>query len=153
MFGKREDPTAHWPTTGAAPELDLERHTVGPLALGDRFEEAEKLGRPKRVRGSVDAGRFTLEYASFELEFDRSGLVCVKFDIDEGAIAPCTRDIRLSHATRPVDAQVWFGEPTSDSTVPGGRRFIDFEQGGATLALEFTDDALTCVQLYAEGYA
>ena len=153
MFGKRDDPTAGWPANGAAPTLDLGSQSVGPLALGDRFEGAEAFGRPRRVAGSVDSGKFIFEYPTFELEFMRGVLVCVKFDIDEGVSAPHAGDIRLSHATRPIDAQVWFGEPASDSTGGGGLRWIDFERDGATLALEFTDDALTCVQLYAEGYA
>jgi hypothetical protein len=153
VFGKRDDPTASWPANGAAPTLDLDRQSVGPLVLGDRFEGAEALGRPKRVRGSLDDGNFTLEYPAFDLEFHRGVLVCVKFDIDEGTSASCAGDIRLSLATKPIDAQVWFGEPASDSTGGAGLRWIDFERGGATLALEFTGERLTCVQLYGEGYA
>ena len=35
----------------------------------------------------------------------------------------------------------------------GDLRWIDYERGGATLALELTGGRLTCVQLYGEGYA
>ena len=80
-------------------------------------------------------------------------LVAVKFDIDEGSSVDVTGDIRLSRAVKPLDAQTWFGDPASDSTDGGKLRWIDFEHEGATLALEFTAEHLTCVQLYAEGYA
>ena len=152
MFGKRGDPTAGWPSTGAAPVLDLGNRSVGPLALGDRFEGAEALGRPTRVQGSVSDGSFTFEYPTFELQFMRGMLACVKFDIDEDTSAQ-VGDVRLSRAVKPLDVQVWFGDPASDSTGPGGLRWIDFERGGATLALEFTGQALTCVQLYSGEYA
>jgi hypothetical protein len=45
------------------------------------------------------------------------------------------------------------GEPTSDSTGGGGLRWMDYERAGATLALEFDSGGLSCVQLYADGYA
>ena len=93
-----------------------------------------------------------LEYASFELEFEDGRFVCVKFDID-GAASVNVGDIRLSRATKPLDAQVWFGEPSSDSCGGSDLRWIDFVRDGATLALEFDAKGLTCVQLYAEGYA
>ena len=50
------------------------------------------------------------------------------------------------------NAQFRLGERTSDSA-GDGLRWLDYERDGATLALEFDDDGLTCVQLYAEGYA
>ena len=132
--------------------LDLERQAVGPLRLGDTFDDAKVFGRPKRFHGSKRAGDQTLEYASFGLEFKDGRLVCVKFDVDEGD-AVNVGDIRLSRATKPLDALVWFGDPTSDSTGGGDLRWIDFEREGATLALEFDGTGLSCVQLYAEGYA
>ena len=146
------DPTASWPASGAAPALSLERKAIGPLCLGDSFEKAKPLGRPKRVHGTVSEGNFTLDYPAFELQFQDAVLICVKFDID-GAASVNVGDIRMSRATKPLDAQVWFGEPTSDSTGGGGLRWIDFERDGATLALEFDGKGLDCVQLYAEGYA
>jgi len=153
MFGKKEDPTSNWPAAGQPPTLDLERQAVGPLRLGDAFDKAQVFGRPKRFGGSVKGGNQLLEYATFELEFHDDRLVCAKFDIDGAAGVNFVGDIRLSRSTKPLDAQVWFGEPASDST--GGRdlRWIDFERDGATLALEFDSKGLTCVQLYAEGYA
>jgi hypothetical protein len=146
------DPTATWPATGAAPTLSLERKAIGPLCLGDSFEKAKPLGRPARVRGSVSDANFVLEYPAFELQFQDGGLICVKFDID-GPASVTVGDIRMSRATRPLDAQVWFGDPTSDSTGGAGMRWIDFERDGATLALEFDAKGLDCVQLYAEGFA
>ena len=152
MFGKGKDPTSDWPATGQPPTLDLERQAVGPLRLGDAFDGAKGLGRPKRLHGSANEGNLVLEYASFELEFQESRLVCVKFDID-GPADVNVGDIRLSRLTKPLDAQAWFGEPSSDSTGGGGLRWIDFLRDGATLALEFDAKGLSCVQLYAEGYA
>jgi hypothetical protein len=146
------DPTSTWPAAGQAPALSLERKAIGPLCLGESFEGAKPLGRPKRLHGSASEGNMVLEYAAFELEFQGGRLVCVKFDID-GAASVNVGDIRLSRATKPLDAQVWFGEPTSDSTGGAGMRWIDFERDGATLALEFDAKGLDCVQLYAEGYA
>lgn len=146
------DPTASWPASGAAPALSLERKAIGPLCLGDSFEKAKPLGRPKRVNGSVSDGNFTFDYPAFELQFQDAVLICVKFDIDATASVN-VGDIRMSRATKPLDAQVWFGEPTSDSTGGGGMRWIDFERDGATLALEFDAGGLSCVQLYGEGYA
>ena len=152
MFGKDKDPTSSWPAAGEAPALDLDRNAVGPLRLGDSFDGAKALGRPARFRSSVAGGNLLLEYATFELEFHEGRLVCVKFDID-GAASVNVGDFRLSRATKPMDAQVWFGEPSSDSTGGGGLRWIDFARGGATLALEFDAKGLDCVQLYADGYA
>ena len=152
MFGKDKDPTSGWPAAGQAPTLDLERQAVGPLRLGDSFDGAKTLGRPKRLRGSGNGGKQVLEYASFELEFQAGRLVCAKFDID-GAASVNVGDIRLSRSTKPLDAQVWFGEPSSDSAGGGNLRWIDFVRDGATIALEFDAKGLTCVQLYAEGYA
>lgn len=151
MFGKSKDPTTRWPATGEAPTLDLERLTVGPLRLGDSFEGAKAFGRPQRLRG--DGGNQTLEYAGFDLEFKDGRLICAKFDIDERASVNVVGDIRLSRSTKPIDAHVWFGEPSSDSTGGGDLRWVDFEREGATLALEFDAKGLSCVQLYAEGYA
>ena len=147
MFGKTKDPTSDWPPAGRAPALDPQRHAIGPLRLGDPFEQARALGRPKRFRDG------TLEYETFGLEFRDGRLVAVKFDIDEGSSVDVAGDIRLSRAVKPLDAHTWFGEPASDSTGGGNLRWIDFDRGGATLALEFTGERLSCVQLYAEGYA
>lgn len=133
------------------PILDLERQSVGSVRLGDAVEAAGCLGPPQRIRGSAGRNQ-TLEYAAFELEFQDNRLVCVKFDLDEGSSVH-VGDIRLSRAVKPLDVQVWFGEPSSDSTGGGGLRWIDFERNGATLALEFDREGLSCVQLYAEGYA
>ena len=132
------------------PALDLALLTVGPLRLGDPPERARLLGAPKRSSGSK--GNEVHEYEGFELEFSGGGLVCVSFDLDEKASVP-VGDWRLSRATKPVDVQVWLGEPSSDSTGGQGLRWIDYDRGGATLALEFDAKGLTCVQLYREGYA
>jgi hypothetical protein len=150
--GGRADPTADWPTAGQAPQLDLERLAVGPLRLGDPLSGARPFGRPQRLRGRANGGNQVLEYGRFELEFEDGRFVCVKFDIDDTASVN-VGDIRLSRATRPLDAQVWFGEPASDSGGGCDLRWIDFLREGATLALEFDARGLTCVQLYAEGYA
>ena len=152
MFGKAKDPTSDWPPAGEVPALDLERQSVGPLRLGDPFDAAKDLGRPVRRSGRPNAGNQVLEYDGFEIEFQDGRLVCAKFDLD-GDAGVLVGDIRLSRSTKPIDAQVWFGEPSSDSTGGGGLRWIDFVRGGATLALEFDARGLTCVQLYAEGYA
>ena len=146
------DPTSDWPAAGQIPTLDLGRQAVGPLRLGDCLDGAKTFGRPKRLRGPANGGNQLLEYASFELEFQDGRLVCAKFDID-GPASVNVGDIRLSRLTKPLDAQVWFGEPSSDSRGGAGWRWIDFVCGGATLALEFDAKGLTCVQLYAEGYA
>jgi len=145
-----KDPTADWPPAGAAPALDLERLAVGPLRLGDPFEKARALGRPTSLSGGD--GNELLEYDGFEIEFQGGRLACVKFDID-GPRSATVGDFRLSRATKPLDAHVWFGDPTSDSTGGAGLRWIDFERGEATLALEFDAKGLSCVQLYAAGYA
>ena len=120
MFGKDKDPTKDWPEPGQAPALDLERKAIGPLRLGDSFDGAKSLGRPKRLHGSASVN---------------------------------VGDFRLSPATKPLDAKVWFGDASSDSTGGGGLRWLDFVRDGATLALEFDAKGLICVQLYAEGYA
>ena len=114
--------------------LDLDSASVGPLHLGDSIDKARSLGLPEDV-----------------LEFQDGKLVCAKYDIDPG-VAVEVGDFRLTSATTPLDAQVWFGDPSSDGS-RGALRWIDYERGGATLALEFTNGKLTCVQLYAEGYA
>jgi hypothetical protein len=152
LFGRDKDPTSNWPAAGLIPTLDLERRAVGPLRLGDSFDCAKVLGRPKRLRGRTNEGNQVLEYATFELEFQDGRLVCAKFDIEDRASVN-VGDIRLSRSTKPIDAHVWFGEPLSDSTGGGDLRWIDFVRDGATLALEFDAKGLTCVQLYAEGYA
>jgi len=153
VFGKRDDPTANWPQSGAAPTLDLAGRSVGPLRLGDPIDRAKALGRPARVRGVIAGGDVTLEYPSFQLEFSGGRLICVKFDVDDDSSPVQVGLIRLSRATRPPGVRVSFGEPSSDSAGAGGLRWIDYERDGATLALEFTGEALSCVQLYAEGYA
>ena len=135
-----------------APALDLERQAIGALRLGDALDGAKAFGRPERLRGPANGGNQVLEYADFELEFQDGRLVCAKFDVD-GLATVNVGDFRLSRSTKPIDAQVWFGEPSSDSTGGGDLRWIDFARGGATLALEFDAKGLTCVQLYAEGYA
>ena len=133
------------------PELDLQRRSFGPLKLNGSLDEAGAFGPPKRKHGS--GGNQVLEYAGgYQLEFKEGRLVCVKFDVDDGVSVDVAGNIRLSRATKPLDVQVWFGEPASDSS-SGGRRWIDFEREGATLALEFDGKGLNCVQLYAEGYA
>ena len=133
------------------PPLDLQRQSFGPIRLNAPLDEASVFGPPKRKHAS--AGNEVLEYAAgYQLEFQDGRLVCVRFDIDEGVSAIVAGDIRLSRATKPLDVQVWFGKPASDSSA-GGLRWIDFERDGATLALEFGVMGLTCVQLYAEGYA
>ena len=119
-----------------APTLDLDRQAIGSLRLGDPVEKAKGL-----------------DYEGFELEFKDGRLLAVKCDIDDGSVVNMPGDIRLTRATKPLDVQVWFGDPASDSTDGGKLRWIDFERNGATLALEFTGGQLSCVQLYAEGYA
>lgn len=154
MFGRRrDDPTADWPAAGPVPVLDFDRQAIGPLRLGDPFADAQALGRPTKLHGSLEKGAFTLEYPAFELEFMRGHLACVKFELEGAASVPMAGDIRLVCATSPLDAQVWFGDPASDSTDGKRLRWIDFERGGATLALEFEGDELRCVQLYSEAYA
>lgn len=152
MFGKGRDPTSDWAPPGQPPSLDLDRQAVGPLRLGDAFEAAKVFGRPGRWRGPSGGGGQLLEYASYELDFRDGRLACAKFDIARGA-SVTVGDIPLSRATKPLDALVWFGEPSSDSTGGGDLRWIDYVREGATLALEFDGKGLACVQLYAEGYA
>ena len=132
------------------PSIDLARQSVGPLRLGDPPDAAASLGKPARVHGC--AGNEVLEFDEFELEFSEGRLVCAKFDIDEGS-GVSVGDYRLTRATKPLDVQVWFGDPASDSKGGGSLRWIDFERDGATLALEFDAKGLSCVQLYAAGYA
>lgn len=146
------DPDLDGPGAGRTPALDLERKAIGPLRLGDPMDGAKVLGRPKRLHGPAKGGSQVFEYAGFALEFQDGRLVCAKYDLD-GPASVNVGDIRLSRSTKPLDAQVWFGEPSSDSTDGGNLRWIDFELGGATLALEFDRNGLSCVQLYAEGYA
>ena len=132
------------------PALDLERHSIGSFRLGDSLEAAGALGKPRRASGA--GGNRILQYDEFELEFQDDRLVCVKFDVDEGGRVPIG-DYHLSRATRPLDVQIWFGEPSSDSTGAGDLRWIDYKRDAATFALEFDSKGLVCVQLYAEGYA
>ncbi len=152
MFGKGKDPTADWPAAARPPAVDFEGRAFGPIRLGDPFTAARPLGRPQRVTGSP-GGNQVLEYAEFELEFAAGRLVCVKFDID----APDTVIVGsslLSRATTPADARFRFGDPASDSDdAAAHRRWMDWVSDGATLGLEFDADGLTCIQLYAEGYA
>lgn len=149
LFGKAKDPTADWPPAGAPPTLHLDPPAVGALPLGGALDGARSFGRPERC-GGLAAGRM-LEYERFDLEFSDDRLVCVQFDLDEGDSVQ-VGDYRLADSTKPLDVQVWFGDPSSDSS-QGNLRWIDYERNGATLALEFTGPKLTCVQLYAEGYA
>ena len=149
LFGK-DDPTAGWPAATGKPALDPEHHAVGPLRLGDPLEKARALGRPERVTGQLAQGTF-LEYADFDLEFSKGQLVCATFNVDPGksvAVAGFT----LTPTTTPLDVQAWLGEPSSDGR-EGKFRWIDFERGEATLALEYTEGKLTCVQLYGKDYA
>ena len=132
------------------PTLDFDAQAVGPIRLGDSPEAARALGPPKKIRGKK--GNETHEYEGFDLEFKGGRLVCVKFDIGPATRVPIG-DWHLARATKPMDVHVWFGEPASDSTGGGDLRWIEYERGGATLALEFDATGLGCVQLYAEGYA
>ena len=131
--------------------LDLETLGVGPMRLGDPPEAAQALGAPRTSRGK--GGDRVLDYGDFELDFRDGKLACAKADMVDGKSAVNVGDVRLSRAVKPIDVQVWFGDATSDSNGPGGLRWIDFEREGATLALEFDAEGLSCVQLYAEGYA
>ena len=149
MFFSREDPTADWPPAQAVPPLDLEHCALGTLGLGDPFEKARSLGKPVKVSGK--APKRTLSYQTFQLEFDDTGLVCVSFNVDEPSRV-AVGQFELTRATQPIDAQVWFGDPASD-TAADGLRWLDFQRGTATFALEFDEEGLDCVQLYAEGYA
>jgi hypothetical protein len=149
LFGK--DLTADWPSAGKAPTLDLERARVGPLRLGDPVESAKVLGKPDRFGGAQGAGA-VLEYAGYDLEFSDGRLVCAKFDVD-GPRKVAVGDVELSRSTQPLDVHAWFGEPSSDSTDGKNLRWIDYEREAATLALEFSGGRLSCVQLYAPGYA
>lgn len=131
--------------------LDFDRKTVGPLQLGDPAEAAGALGEPKRSSGK--GGNRRLDYGAFELDFIDGKLACAKVDMVDAQSAVNVGDVRLTRAVKPLDVQVWFGEPASDSAGPDGLRWIDFERDGATLALEFDAQGLSCVQLYADGYA
>ena len=137
----------------SAPVLDLEALSFGPIRLGDPVAGAVAIGKPKRALGDAKKGNQTLEYDAFQLEFSEGRLVCVKFDMDDRTVVNMAGDIHLKRATSPLDVQVWFGDPTSDSKGGGSLRWIDFERDGGTLALEFDAKGLNCVQLYAEGYA
>ena len=150
LFGKANDPTVDWPPAGAPPVLHLDPPGAGAVPLGGTLDEARSFGRPARVGGTA-AGR-TLQYESFFLEFTDDRLVCAQFDLEEAGDSVTVEDYRLTPATKPFDVQVWFGDPSSDSS-DGNLRWIDYERAGGTLALEFTGNRLTCVQLYAEGYA
>ena len=149
MFFSREDPTAGWPAAVAVPPLDLDRLAIGTLRLGHPFENARALGKPKKVLGKLP--KVTLRYDTFELQFDDSGLICVSFEVD-GPARVAIGQYELTRKTQPMDAHIWFGEPASDSE-GDGLRWLDFERGTATLALEFDEEGLDCVQLYAEGFA
>ena len=149
MFFKREDPTADWPAAQEAPALDLERCALGEVRLGDPFEKARSLGKPRKVSGK--APKLAFEYETFQLEFGETGLACVSFNVDAPSRVAVGR-YELTRLTQPIDAQVWFGNPMSDSEADG-LRWLDFRCGSATLALEFDEEGLDCVQLYAEGYA
>ena len=131
--------------------LDFENGRVGPLQLGDAIEAAGALGTPKKSSGKGDNRH--LDYGTFELHFIDGKLAAAKVDMVDARSAVDVGDKHLTRAVKPLDAQVWFGEPTSDSGGPNGLRWIDFEREGWTLALEFDAKGLNCVQLYAEGYA
>ena len=148
VFGKR-DPTAGWPAPRGQPVIDRKGRKVGPITLGDPFGEARAVGKPERVTRQLSHQVF--EYAGYDLEFGKEGLVCAKFDI-EGAARVEVDGFGLTAATSPLDAIAWFGEPTSDSA-EHGLRWLDYERDGATLALEFDGGKLRCVQYYGEGYA
>jgi hypothetical protein len=147
-----QDPTATWPAAGPPPALGLEGGQVGPLKLGDPLEAAKPLGRPGRITKML-ANTLLLEYDAYDLEFKDARLVCTKFDLDDRGDRVTVAGFALSGATTPLDIKSWFGDPTSDSTGAGNLRWIDYERDGCTLALEFEDGKLRCVQLYAEGYA
>ena len=112
-------------------DIDLDRLTVGALRLGD----------PPPGARSPDG-----------YEFEGGRLVCWSLDMDESAGVRVAGRM-FTRATTPQDVRAWLGEPSSDSTGGGGLRWMDYERAGATLALEFDSGGLSCVQLYAEGYA
>ena len=150
MFGRKRDPTSDWPAACATPRLDPERHALGELRLGDAFDAARALVRPEHLRSSTER-RHILEYAAFELEFHDGRLVCIKFDVADEPVA--VGDVLLGRSMTPDHVRFRLGEATEDSDGPDGLHWLDYDHGGATLALEFDADGLTCVQLYAEGYA
>ena len=153
MFWKKDkDPTSGWPEVvrGYQPALDLALKSVGPLRLGDPLDDAQKIGRPKELRRSPGKNQI-LEYGAFQLEFGDGRLICAAFDVDEGTQISADGAI-LSRTTTPTDAQFRLGTPTANST-GDGLQWLDYERDGATLALEFDENGLTCVQLYGEGYA
>ena len=153
MFWKKDnDPTADWPDVAAGyrPPLDLSQQSVGPLRLGDPLDDAKKVGRPKELRRSPGKNQI-LEYGAFQLEFGDGRLICAAFDVDEGTQVSADGAL-LSRSTTPEGALFRLGAPSSDSAADG-LRWLDYERDGATLALEFDEQGLTCVQLYAEGYA
>src|SRR6185436_13241199 len=135
--------------TDNAAILDLERQSLGPIRLGDDVAAAKSLGSPQRTLGKPDEGDCTLEFPGFDLEFIDGRLACVKFVLGRNSVVECAGGIQLKRATRPLDVQVWFGDPASDSNDGNTLRWIDFERDGATLALEFDVGGLSCVQLYA----
>ena len=149
LFGKKNDPTADWPHVDAVPAIDLDALAFGPVKLGDPLEKARPLGRPRHVMGKP--GREKLSYPTFQLEFIDGKLACVSFDLDEVDEVE-VGDVHLKRATSPLDAQVWFGDPESDSE-GDGLRWLDFRRGEATLALEFDERGLGCLQLYTPDYA
>ena len=149
LFAKH--PSAGWPRgSGPAPSLDLDRATVGPMRLGDPLEAARPFGRPVNV--SAGAAGETLEYDGFQLEMQDGKLICAAFDLDHRERV-VVGTFELTADTTPVDVQVYLGDPSSDTSSNDGLRWIDYERGEATLALEFDEGKLAYVQLYAEGYA
>jgi hypothetical protein len=121
------------------------------MRLGDSLDGAGAFGTPKKASGK--GGDRVLDFGDFELDFRDGKLACAKVDMVDAKSAVNVGDVRLTRAVKPLDVQVWFGEPTSDSSGPDGLRWVDFEREGATLALEFDSEGLSCVQLYAEGWA
>lgn len=149
FFGKANDPTADWPLVDAAPAIDLDALAFGPVKLGGPLDAARALGRPHKFWGKP--GQERLDYKTYLLEFIDGGLACVSFDLDE-VDEVAVGKYHLTRATQPLDAQVWFGDPASDSE-GDGLRWLDFKRGNATFALEFDASGLTCVQLYTPAFA
>ncbi|HYC36617.1 MAG TPA: hypothetical protein VEC19_09365 [Usitatibacter sp.] len=146
---RRQDPTAGWPPASTRPALEVASKRVGPLVLGDALERASAVGKPLRI--DRRASSRVLEYEGYSLDFGDTGLMCASFAI-EGKRSVRVDSHDFTAATTPLDAMAWLGDPTSDSG-DGGLRWLDYERDGATLALEFDDGKLTCVQLYSEAYA
>jgi hypothetical protein len=149
LFGQH--PSAQWPPGSARPAIDLERQAVGPVRLGDALEAAKPFGPPQRV-SNAGPHAVRLEYAGFDLEFRDDKLVCAGFDLED-AKRVTVGGFTLSPASTPLDVQAWLGEPTSDSRSRDGLRWLDYERGEVTLALEYDDGKLACVQVYAKGWA